>query len=1002
MATETSYPKRLIEVDLPIKRISAHARKEKSIRHGHISTLHIWWARRPLAACRAIICASLWPDPADSRCPQLFRDRAAQFIASFAVQAANPSNRALHRSCSPESLARWIRLSSSDARVESGTQEHLEALRYALLDFIADFSDWDNSTLKEYLDTSRALTLAAHEALGGAAGTKPLVVDPFAGGGAIPVETLRVGADAWASDLNPVSVLLNKVQLEYIPKYGQRLINEIHKWGQLVKERAEDTLAEFYPKDPDGATPIAYLWARTMTCEGPGCGTNVPMMNQTWIKKKGSPTYAFALKVSSEPKNVEIQIVKDPIPSDVKKGTAGGGAVTCPICGYTTPAARVRSQGLNLGLGSRLIGTILALPGSSERKFRSPSGADLKAVEKASKRLELDISNSKFLKYLKTGIPISELRRISVPLYGITTFDKLFQPRQRLAFQVLSDILDEVVGQARKEISDPILVQAIHEVLTISVSSILHYNMNLSTYLSNGMVSAFVQGTSLAMRSDFAEANPTMPRLVGGLDYSLTQICRLLERMDIAWPSIGTSGMFSATKIPLPDGAASLVFTDPPYYDSIPYSHLSDVFYLWLKANLEDSYPSAYVSPVTDKEWEIVQDRPHSKSPTTKGADFFEQEMVRALDETHRLTKDDQLQVVVFAHKSTQGWEAMLGSLISAGWVVTSSWPIDTERPARMNAYQNASLLSSIHVVCRPRLGRSIGEWRTVLGKLPRRIHDWMPRLAQSGVVGADAIFACLGPAIQIFSQYSQVEKASGEVVPLREYLEQVWATVSREALTMIFEGADATGFEEDARLTAIWLWTLSTGKSDRGGPAEGDVEDIDDQGDAGARGKSDLTGFNLEYDAARKLAQGLGAHLENLPSLVETKGDKARLLGVAERARYLFGTETNRAEPKDHARPRQPSLFSTSGEIDEEKARPGFEQVPELGQTLLDRVHQSMLIFASGRGPALQRFLVEEGAGRDQRFWRLAQALSALYPNNTDEKRWSDGVMARKTALGL
>ena len=172
---------------------------------------------------------------------------------------------------------------------------HLNVLRNALFDFIADFANWDNSTVPEYLETARALTQAAHEALGGEPGTRPLVVDPFAGGGAIPLEALRVGADAFASDLNPVAVLLNKVVLEYIPKYGQRLADEVRKWGEWIKEQAEQELAEFYPKDPDGATPIAYLWARTITCEGPGCGAEVPLMRSLWLAKKGSKSVALRL-----------------------------------------------------------------------------------------------------------------------------------------------------------------------------------------------------------------------------------------------------------------------------------------------------------------------------------------------------------------------------------------------------------------------------------------------------------------------------------------------------------------------------------------------------------------------------------------------------------------------------------------------------------------------------------------------------------------------------------
>jgi putative DNA methylase len=203
------YPKRLIEVDLPIKRISAHARREKSIRHGHISTLHIWWARRPLAACRAVICAALWLDPADPLCPDAFRETARTLMQEWAEKHTKLLT-------SQESLNRFIQIQKNPDKLNDDV-----FLRKALLDFIADFSNWDNSTVKEYLETSRALTQAAHEALGGEPGTRPLVVDPFAGGGSIPLEALRVGADTFASDLNPIPVLLNKVILEYIPKYGQ-------------------------------------------------------------------------------------------------------------------------------------------------------------------------------------------------------------------------------------------------------------------------------------------------------------------------------------------------------------------------------------------------------------------------------------------------------------------------------------------------------------------------------------------------------------------------------------------------------------------------------------------------------------------------------------------------------------------------------------------------------------------------------------------------------------
>ncbi|HKM55307.1 MAG TPA: DUF1156 domain-containing protein [Isosphaeraceae bacterium] len=304
------YPKRLIEVDLPIKRISAHARREKSIRHGHISTLHIWWARRPLAACRAVICAALWPDPADENCPQAFRDAAARLITAFAEKVYNTN--ALHETASKESFGQWEGIVAAKAKgidLDPNDPAHLNKLCFALLDFIADFANWDNSTVREYLDTSRALTQAAHEALGGTPGTRPLVVDPFAGGGSIPLEALRVGADVFASDLNPVAVLLNKVVLEYIPKYGQRLADEVRKWGEWIKREAEKELAEFYPKDPDGATPIAYLWARTIQCEGPGCGAEVPLIRSLSLAKRSDRSVALQLVPRPRAKRVDFQVI---------------------------------------------------------------------------------------------------------------------------------------------------------------------------------------------------------------------------------------------------------------------------------------------------------------------------------------------------------------------------------------------------------------------------------------------------------------------------------------------------------------------------------------------------------------------------------------------------------------------------------------------------------------------------------------------------------------------
>ncbi|MDQ2713531.1 MAG: DUF1156 domain-containing protein, partial [Chloroflexota bacterium] len=378
------YPKRLIEIDLPIKLISEHARREKSIRHGHISTLHIWWARRPLAACRAVLCASLWPDPGDEICPPAFRVAVASILCDFAAKVSkDPVLAGLCR----RHWKDWQLVTPSTLKPDA---QYGPAMRYALLNFIADFANWDAATNPTFLETARTLTQAAHESLGGIPGTRPYVVDPFAGGGAIPLEALRVGAGAFASDLNPVAVLINKVMLEYIPKYGQRLADEVRKWGNWIKEQAEQELAEFYPKDPDGATPIAYLWARTIICEGPGCGAEVPLMRSFWLAKKSSRSIALRLVPDSEKKRVDFEIVKDAKVAGVGAGTIRRGSAECPICGYTTPVVSVRHQlreHRGGAINARLFAVVTTREDEQGHFYRLPTEDDLKIAKKAESEL---------------------------------------------------------------------------------------------------------------------------------------------------------------------------------------------------------------------------------------------------------------------------------------------------------------------------------------------------------------------------------------------------------------------------------------------------------------------------------------------------------------------------------------------------------------------------------------------------------------------------------------
>jgi adenine-specific DNA methylase len=948
-----------------------------------------------------VICAALWFDPADEDCPPEFREAVRREMRQWARESRGLM--------SAESYNHFEAVQKKPALLDDD-----EMLRTLLLDFIADFANWDNSTRREYLETSRALTEAAHLAAGGEPGTRPLVVDPFAGGGAIPLEALRVGADAFASDLNPVAVLLNKVVLEYIPRYGQRLADEVRKWGAWVKAEAEKELAEFYPQDPDGATPIAYLWARTITCEGPGCGAEVPLMRSLWLAKKGSRSTALRLIPNRKEKRVDFEIVQNA--TGANEGTVRRGSATCPVCGFTTPVASVRRQ-MKLRRGgaddARLFCVVTTKPSAQGRFYRLPTKRDITACANAKRLLnERKRTHNEALSLVPDeptpqGGGSGAGRAFSQRNYGMDVFADLFTSRQALALTTLARLVRKV-GNRLTEKHEQGFADAVQTCLAISVNRHADQQSSLVTWLSTleAVSHTFVR-QALPISWDFVEPNP-LSQSGGNFAGAVNWVCDVVGTESKSAYVAGHVEECSATHHPLSDDSAHAFITDPPYYDAVPYADLSDFFFVWMKRTLPAS-AIAFSEPLTPKADECIVDE-------VKGKDraYFERTMGQAMAEGRRVLHPSGIGIVVFAHKSTAGWEAQLQAMVDAGWTMTGSWAIDTERSVRLRAQGSAALASSIHLVCRPRenadgsvRANDIGDWRDVLRELPVRIHEWMPRLAKEGVVGADAIFACLGPALEVFSRYSRVEKASGEQVTLREYLEYVWAAVAKEALTLIFAGetdADVTGFEEDARLTAMWLWTLFAGakpEDDKQGTDEDAEAETDDEESSGKSAKPG--GFTLEYDAARKIAQGLGAHLEELTQLVEVKGDKARLLPVAERTKHLFGKDEAEAPRRGgRKKDKQAKLFDTLDDVEAEAGGWGEKNAPQLGDTVLDRVHQAMILFAAGRGDAMKRFLVDDGVGNDERFWRLANALSALYPSGGDEKRWVDGVLARKKGLGF
>ncbi len=974
-----NYPKRLIEVDLPIAEVSNQSRREKTLRHGHISTLHIWWARRPLASARAALLGALLPDPADPECP-------ASFVNSCGT---------------------WLKKFRDERGGEERDWRNPMALRLGLLDFIAEFANWDHADERIFLETARALVNAAHEALGGERGTRPLVVDPFAGGGAIPLEAVRIGADAFASDLNPVPVLLNKVILEYLPAFGQRLIDRLRERANAVLEEAQRTLAPLYPRDANKAVPIAYLWARTIQCEGPGCGVELPLLRATQLSRKSPVAHVL---VSASGRKVLTELV-----SGIEKrttATVSGGKATCVRCGYTTSAKRVKEQMTAVFGGAntaRLYAVLVEHNGA--RSFRAPNRNDVAAVAAATAAYA-DMQKRRPGVFPTEPInptrPYANTRGISgVTRFGMRRFLDLYTARQAVAIVAFQDAIHSSLDQ--KSAADKALDDAVETLLHLALDRLVMQNTSLSRWNNTGSkIEGLFSKQALQILWDFAESNPTHD-VMASWPAAVQWVAKVLQS-NLILDHAGRVECASAETVPLPADSVDVFCTDPPYFAAIPYADLSDVFYVWLKRGLRGRDAAYFRDELVAKQRElIVTNSATGPSGEPKDEEFFSQGMTQALAKAREITKPSGIACIVFADSSTTAWEAMLRAVIEGGWVVTASWPVDTEMQNRTRAQASASLQSSIFLVCRPRErpdGQvetdSVGDWRDVISALPGRIHEWMPRLAKEGIVGADAIFACIGPALEVFSRYSRVEKSNGDVVALSEYLEHVWGAVANEALSTIFDGADSAGLEPDARLTAMWLWTVGAGRpSTATEESENDAADEDDGSDAKS---SPVRGYVLEFDAARKIAQGLGAHLEELGTLVEVKGETARLLSVAERARWLFtdSTEVQRRVVGRSTNGPQGTLFS---EAEMSKAAPSTSS--EVGHnassgTTLDKVHQCMLLFSAGRGEALKRFLTEDGAGTDTRFWRVAQSLSALYPPGTDEKRWVDGLLARRKSFNL
>lgn len=990
--------KRLAEVDFPIAEVSRQA-AEKSSPKGYPFMLHLWWARRPLGACRAVLLGLLLPDPGDPLCPREFIAKARDMLPQ--VQGlVGPSS---------------------------------EDLRKALLKFIADFSKWDLASHRVYLEVARALVVAAHGE------ERPLVVDPFAGGGSIPHEALRLGCDAFASDLNPVACLILQVLLEDIPRQGPKLAEELRSVGAEIELKAESELADLYPKDRNGGTPIAYLWARTVQCESPNCGAEIPLVRSMWLSKKGTRRRALQYRIirpSGERPRVEFDVFEPKAEKEVPAGTMSRAKATCLCCG--TPAQptvlspeRVRAQlaaqrggadavfdgnGRRTG-GARMLAVVVLTPGEQGRQYRIPDERDYLAVYSAQKRVTEILGDwERAGRQELCPVPDEPLPPIGtlgfrVQRYGVLHWGDLFTARQKATLCALGRFVNAQSGPA------------LRRALACAFSRVAMSAMSCTRWNPTAEKMQHTFGRqALPIVWDFAEVVPTA-EAPGNWKSGYELVSEVIEACPRT--EIGQTQQADAAEHPLPDDAASVWFTDPPYYDAVPYADLSDFFFVWLKRVVPEGSlsgdPFDKQNRLTPKAREVVQDNSKAVNGAQKDRAFFENAMGRVFGEGRRVLKEGGVGSVVFAHKTTEGWEALLSGMIRGGWTITGSWPIATEMGSRLRARESAALATSVHLICRPRPEEArVGDWAEVLRELPQRVGDWMERLQAEGVRGADLVFACIGPALELYSRYSKVESADGREILLAEYLAKVWEVVGRSALAQILGTAEARArngaagaVEEDARLTALFLWTLqSTNGEPTGADAETQEEETADDEDEEGSSSGVSKGFTLVFDVVRRFAQPLGIELSKWEGrVVETKKGVVRLLPISERAKQLFGADGAQAVAArlEHeevgANPLQGMLFPDTQEAvpirnrRRGRAATGGVDMSEESMatareaTTLDRVHAAMLFQAGGRTNALRTLLkAEQERGPD--FLRLANALSALYPRGSEEKRLLDAML--------
>lgn len=757
--------RKLIEVALPLEAINRESAREKSIRHGHPSTLHLWWARRPLAAARAVLFAQLVDDP----------------------------------SSRPE---------------EFPTEELQRAERERLHDLIERLVDWDNIRDEKLLSDAYAEILKSTD------GQPPRILDPFAGGGTIPLEAQRLGLEVVASDLNPVSVLINKALIEIPPKFrNQRPIfpglaeSQIRDWkaaeglaadvkayGGWMCMQAEARLGNQYPKaviaGGNPATVIAWIWARTVTCPNPACGIAMPLVRSWWLSKKAGKEAFVVPTVVGDPKSTsglrvsfDIGHGKSNGPSEATDGTVGRTGAQCVACHSPVPLNHIRAEGRAHRIGAQLMAVVAE--GHRQRLYLAPTDEQVRAADVP----------------VPDDIPQGDLpnnpRDFKTPNYGMSRWSDLFTPRQLVGLTTFSDLVFETRAQVVRDGGTEEYADAVVTYLGLAVSRSTDYSSAICSWHSGRDTARNVFARqAIPMVWDYVESN-----LLSGLSGSIaSQVSWIASVVDSLVPR--AEAVVEQADASSRSYADVVISTDPPYYDNIGYSDLSDFFYVWLRRTLRTVHPDLLATMLVPKAEELVAN-PYRHSGKAGAKDFFEDGFRRVFAHARESATGNFPITVWYAFKQSEsdasgeastGWETLLEGMIRSGWEITSTWPNRSEMGNRMIASGNNALASSIVLSLRPRPDDAPTiDRRGFISVLEAELPSALRRLQQGQIAPVDMPQAAIGPGMAVFSRYSAVLEPDGKKMTVRSALSRI-----NEILDQVLNEQEGD-FDSTSRFAIAW-----------------------------------------------------------------------------------------------------------------------------------------------------------------------------------------------------